>query len=176
MIIAGVCYTTNNRDGHLFNTERTVKAVNGTDQTRRIAGGQLQIILSNSLFIIRIAMEKNIRHGVALTALENSFHTVLFIIVLFVLCTDTARRGVQHDIHVLAEVCKAAGNRNVLFAEGGFIRAVDQIQVVLHAVLTDHTAFAQRLKRKRGDKICDADQLHVFLQRNAIGQALTNCA
>ena len=53
MIIAGVCYTTNNRDGHLFNTERTVKAVNGTDQTRRIAGGQLQIILSNSLFIIR---------------------------------------------------------------------------------------------------------------------------
>lgn len=58
MIIAGVCYTTNNRDGHLFNTERTVKAVNGTDQTRRIAGGQLQIILSNSLFIIRIAMEK----------------------------------------------------------------------------------------------------------------------
>ena len=59
------------------------------------------------------------------------------------------------------------------FAEGGFVRAVDQIQVVLHAVLTDHTAFAQRLKRKRGGEICDADQLHVFLQRNAIGQALT---
>ena len=57
VVIARVSNTADDRDGDSLNAESTVEAVNGTDQACRIAGCQLQVILSDTFFIVCVAMD-----------------------------------------------------------------------------------------------------------------------
>ena len=176
VIVAGVCHAADDRDGNLFNADLAVEAIDGTDQAGRIAGGQLQIVLTDALFIVRIAMEENIRDGVFLTALEDRLDAVLVVIVFLVLRTDAAGGGVEHNIDLLAQLVKAACDGNVLRFERGLVSAIDQIEVIFYTVRADHIALAQRLKRQRRRKIGNADQLHILLHRNTVRQPLSDGA
>ncbi len=121
-------------------------------------------------------MEEDICDGVLFTALEDGLDAVFIIVVFFILCADAAGCGVEHDIDLLAQLVKHAGNRDIFCIERGFIRAVDQIEIIFDAVCADHIALAQRLQRKRRGQIRDPDKLHILLQRNAVCQSLTDGA
>ena len=176
VIVAGVSHTADDRDGDLLNTDLAVEAVDRADQAGRVAGGQLQVVLADALFVVGIAMEEHVRDGVLLAALEDGLDAVFIIVVFFILCADAAGCGVEHDIDLLAQLVKRAGNRDIFCIERGFIRAVDQIEIIFDAVCADHIALAQRLQRKRRGQIRDPDKLHILLQRNAVCQSLTDGA
>ena len=121
-------------------------------------------------------MEEHVCNGVLFAALEDGLDAVFFVVVFLVLCADAAGCGVEHDVDALAQLFKAAGNRDILCGKRSFVCAVDQIQLVFHAVCADHIVFAQRLQRQGRGKVRNTDQLHILLQCNAVCQSLTNRA
>ena len=174
VIITRIRDTANDGDGNLLDAERTIQAVNGANQSGGIAAGQLQIILAESLLIVGIAVEEDVRDGILLAALEDRLHAIFVIVVFLVLRADAARCGIQHDINLLAQIREAARHRNILCLECRLIGAVNQIQVILHAVCADHVSLTQRLKGKSRGKIRNSDQLHVSLHCNAVCQTLSD--
>ena len=121
-------------------------------------------------------MEEYVRNRILLAALEDGLDTVFVVIVLLVLGAHAAGSGVQHHIHALAQLLKAAGHRDVLRREGRGIGAVHQIQIVLDAVGADHIVFPQSLNGQGGCQIGDTDQLHVLLHCHAVCQTLSDGA
>ena len=175
MVITGVGNTADDGDGDLVNAIGTVQAVHGTDQTCGVAGGQLQIVLAQALFIVGIAVEEHIGNAVFLAALEDGLHAHLLIDDL-VLCAYAAGSGVQHDVDLAAQLFEGAGHGNVMGVESGLVRAVYQIEVILDAVGADHVIFPQCPDCQSGSQIGNTDQLHILLHGNAVCQTLTDGA
>ena len=174
VIVAGICHAADDGDGHLLKADFPVQAVHGADEAGGVAGGQLQIVLAHALFVVGIAVEEDVRHGVLLAALENGLDAVLVIVVGLVLGAHAAGGGVQHDVHLLAQLVKGAGHGDVLFREGGGVSAVHQVQIVLHAVGAGHVVFPQGLQGQGGGQIGNADQLHILLHCHAVCQTLAD--
>ena len=176
MIIAGVGDAADDGDGDLFDAVGSVEAVHGADEPGGVAGGQLEIVLTHALFVVGVAVEEHVRDGVLFAALEDRLDAVFIVVVFLVLCADAAGGGVEHNIDLLAQLVKAACNGNVLRFERCLVSAIDEIEVVTHAVRADHIALAQRLQRQRRGEIGDTDQLHILLHRNAVRQPLPDRA
>ena len=169
MIVTRVGHAADDGDGDLFDAIGTVEAVNGADQAGGIAGRQFQIVLADTLFIVGIAMEEDIRDRVLFTTLEDRLRVVLHIQFL-ILRTDTAGGGIQHDIDLVDQFFKSSGDRNTRGVECGFVRTVDQIKII------GHTLFFQCTNGKGRGEISNANQFHVTLSGNTIGQTLTDNA
>ena len=120
-------------------------------------------------------MEEHIGNAVLLTALENGLHAHLLIDDL-VLRAHAAGSGVQHDVNLAAQLLKGTGHRDVLGIEGGTVRAVYHIEVILDAVGADHVVLPQSPDRQSGGQISNADKLHILLHGNAVRQTLTDGA
>ena len=176
MIVARIGHAADDGDGDLLDADGAVQRVHGADQAGGVAGGELQIVLAQALLIVGIAMEENVRDAVLLAALEDGLHAVLVVVVGLVLGADAAGSGVQHDVNGLAQLLEGAGHRDVQRVKLALVRAVHQVQVVLHVVRADHVALAQCADGKGGGQIGDADQLHVALQGHAVRQTLTDSA
>ena len=146
MIIARVCHTADDGDGHSLDTVSSVEAVNRTDQACCVAGCELEVILADTLLIVCIAVEEHVRDGVLLAALEDGLHAILVIIVFLILCAYAARCGVEHDIHLLAQICESTGDRDILGRESCLVSAVNKIEIVLDSVGADHVALTKSLQ------------------------------
>ena len=121
-------------------------------------------------------MEEHVGNAVLFAALEDGLHAVLLIVVGLVLCAHAAGGGVQHDVHIFAQVFKGARHRDVLGRESGGIRAVHQVQIVLDAIGTDHIVLPQGLQAQGGGQVRNADQLHILLHGHAVRQTLSDGA
>ncbi len=53
--------------------------IHGADEAGGVAGGQLQIVCTQPLFVIGVTMEEHIGDGVAFSPLENRFDAGLFV-------------------------------------------------------------------------------------------------
>jgi hypothetical protein len=120
-------------------------------------------------------VEKHVRHGVLLAALENGLYAHL-LIELLVLRAHAAGGGVQHDVHLAAQVLEGAGRRDVQGVEFCLVRAAHQVQVVFDAVGPDHVVLPQGADGQGGGQVRDACQLHVPLHGYAVRQTLADGA
>ena len=170
VIIARIRDAADDRDRNLLYAVSAVKAVNGTDQTGRVAAGELQIILVQALFIIRVAVEEHVRNLVLLAALENRLDARRLVDVNLVLQADSCRRRIEHDIDVVDKIHEIAFDRDSDFIELALVRAVNEIQIVRHALLIQST------DRECRRHIGDTYELHVLLLRNAVSKTLSDRA
>ena len=175
MKIARIRDAADDRDCDFLERNYAVEAVNCTDKARGIAARQLQIILADALFIVRITMEENVRDGILFAALEDRLYADLLIKFL-VLCADAARRRVQHNVNLTAQIFKRSLNRDIQRVKSGFVRSADQVQIVLDAVCADHVVLTQCADREGRSEICNTDQFHIALCGDAVSQTLTDCA
>ena len=175
MIVAGIGHPPDDGDGHLLHAVETVQAVHRPDEARGVAAGELQIVLAQALLVVGVAVEEHVRHGILLAALEDGLHAHL-LIELLVLGAYAAGGGIQHDVHLPAQLLEGARHGDVVFLEGGRVSPVHQIQVVLHAVRADHVVLPQRSDGQGGGEIRDAHQLHVALHGDAVRQPLPDGA
>ena len=132
VIVAGVRHPADDGDGGLLHAVGPVQAVHGANEAGGVAGGQLQVLLVNTLFVVCIAMEENVGHGVFLAALEDCFDAGFFIERL-VLGTYAAGGGVQHDVHLAKKVLERAGHGNAQFIQSITVGTVHQVEVIRHA-------------------------------------------
>ena len=175
VIVAGVGHPADDGDGHLLDAVEPVQAVHRPDEARGVAAGELQVVLAHALLIVGIAVEEHVRHGVFLAALEDGLHAHL-LIELLILGAHAAGGGIQHDVHLAAQLLEGARHGDVVLVEGGLVRSVHQVQVVLHVVRADHVVFPQRADGQGGGEIRDAHQLHVALHGDAVRQPLSDGA
>ena len=175
VVVTGVSHTADDGDGNLVHTVGTVQAVHSPDEAGGVAGSELQVVLAQALFIVGIAMEEHIGDAVLLAALEDGLYTHLLVNDL-VLRAHAAGSGVQHNVNLAAQLLKGAGHGDVLGIEGGTVRAVYQIEVILDAVSADHVVFPQSADCQGGGQVSNADKLHILLHGNAVRQTLTDGA
>ena len=117
-------------------------------------------------------MEEHVRHRVLFAALEDGLHAHL-LIELLVLGAHAAGGGVQHDVHLAAQVFKGAGHRDVQGVKFPLVRAAHQVQIVLDIVGAHHVVLPQGPDGQGGGQIGDAHQLHVALHGHAVRQTLS---
>ena len=84
MIISGICNASHDGDDNTLGANSPIDAIDGADETGRIARSQLQKVLVDAFLIVRVAVKENIRDLILLAALENRLFAV-FLIELLVL-------------------------------------------------------------------------------------------
>ena len=169
VIIAGVRHAADDGNGNLFNAELSVQAVDGADQTGGVAAGELQKLLAQTQVVIGIAVEKHVCDAVLLAALENGLNTQTLINGL-VGCARSSGRGVQHDVHLFAQLLKAAFDRDAQRIKSGLEIHINEVELILHAVYANHVVFCKCPDCERGRMSDDTNELHVILERNTVCQ------
>ena len=167
--VAGVGDAAHDGDDDALHADLAVEAVDGADEAGGVAAGQLEVVLADALLVVGVAVEEDVDDVVLLAALEDGLDAP-GLVELLVLAADAAGRGVEHDVDLAEQFVHGAGDRDADRVEGGLLAGLDDVQVVGHARL------AQRARRERRRDVDDADQLHVPLQRHAVGETLADDA
>ena len=84
MVVAGVRNASDDRNDDALNANTAVDAIDGTNKTRCVTRSQLQKVLVDAFFIVRVAVEEDIGDLIFFAALEDGFLAV-FLIELLVL-------------------------------------------------------------------------------------------
>ncbi len=81
--VGGIGHTTHDGDGDFFHAHCPVNGIDRADQAGGVARGEFEIILAQTLFVIGIAVEKDIGDLVLLAALEHGLDPGRLIQALF---------------------------------------------------------------------------------------------